>query len=109
MCGVVDDFLKLKRDDIHVSFCRMEHPVETYAIRLQDGDAVFVYSGDSVYTEKLAEFAKGADVLLIDSGFMGPPDPEKKTPAYDGDRGGRNCPPGRGKAVVFDAHQPKLQ
>ncbi|MGI6153186.1 MAG: MBL fold metallo-hydrolase [Christensenellaceae bacterium] len=77
---VVDDFLKLKRDDIHVSFCRMEHPVETYAIRLQDGDAVFVYSGDSVYTEKLAEFAKGADVLLIDSGFMGPPDPEKKRP-----------------------------
>lgn len=68
---IIDDFLTVKKDDIVFSFCRMDHPVETYAMRFEYEGKVFVYSGDSVYTEKLIGFAKDADTLLIDSGFMG--------------------------------------
>lgn len=71
---------RISRDSVEITFCKTEHPVENYAVKVQYGGKTLVYTGDGVYTKNLEAFAKGADVLLIDSGFMGPPDPEAARP-----------------------------
>ncbi|MGB9809193.1 MAG: MBL fold metallo-hydrolase [Caldanaerobacter sp.] len=55
---------------IEISFKKMNHPVETYAVKMKKDDKIFVYSADTVYTEDLVDFAKGADLLLCDANFL---------------------------------------
>jgi ribonuclease BN (tRNA processing enzyme) len=52
---------------------RVEHPVEAYAIRVdQDtpGGGSLVYSGDTGPTDALVQLANGADLLLVESAFL---------------------------------------
>ena len=56
---------------------RVSHPVEAYAIRVDDtgpGGGSLVYSGDTGPTEALVDLARGADLLLIESAFLDRPD-----------------------------------
>ncbi|MEJ6549113.1 MBL fold metallo-hydrolase [Corynebacterium sp. USCH3] len=43
------------------------HPTESYMIRVEDGGASLVYSGDTAATGHLAALATGADVLLCEA------------------------------------------
>ncbi|HYJ47115.1 MAG TPA: MBL fold metallo-hydrolase [Pyrinomonadaceae bacterium] len=56
----------LLNDDVKVSTCRVRHPpiTEAYAYRFDAKDRSVVISGDTTYAPELAEFAKGADVLV---------------------------------------------
>lgn len=50
------------------------HPVEAYAIRVEEdipGGGSLVFSGDTGPTEALTTLAVGADLLLVESAFMG--------------------------------------
>jgi ribonuclease BN (tRNA processing enzyme) len=52
---------------------RVEHPVEAYAIRVEEeapGGGVLVYSGDTGPSDALVRLAEGADLLLIESAFL---------------------------------------
>jgi ribonuclease BN (tRNA processing enzyme) len=52
---------------------RVEHPVEAYAIRVEEdilGRGVLVYSGDTGPSDALVQLANGADLLLIESAFL---------------------------------------
>ena len=53
-------------DDVKVSACLVRHPPikEAYAYRFDAKDRSVVVSGDTAYAPELAEFAKGADVLV---------------------------------------------
>jgi ribonuclease BN (tRNA processing enzyme) len=56
---------------------RVEHPVEAYAIRVEQntpGGGVLVYSGDTGPTDEMVRIADGADLLLIESAFLDGPD-----------------------------------
>jgi ribonuclease BN (tRNA processing enzyme) len=56
---------------------RVEHPVEAYAIRVQEdvlGGGTLVYSGDTGPSEPLVQLAKGVDLLLVESAFLDDPD-----------------------------------
>jgi ribonuclease BN (tRNA processing enzyme) len=57
---------------------RMAHPVETYAVRLDAGDASLVYTGDTGPNDGLPALADGADLLLAEASFVdgedNPPD-----------------------------------
>jgi ribonuclease BN (tRNA processing enzyme) len=55
---------------IEISFKKVIHPVETYAVKMKKGDKFFVYSADTVYTDDLVAFAEGADLLLCDGNFL---------------------------------------
>ena len=57
--------LVMKNDDVKVTSCRVRHPpiTQSYAYRF-DADRSIVISGDTAYAPELAEFAKGADVLV---------------------------------------------
>jgi ribonuclease BN (tRNA processing enzyme) len=52
-----------------VSFCRVDHPVESYALRVECGGRVLVYSGDTAKCEELVELARGAHLLLAEAAF----------------------------------------
>lgn len=52
-----------------LSFARVAHPVETYAIRIEAPYGVLVYSGDTGPTPVLDELARGADLLLAEASF----------------------------------------
>ena len=56
----------MANDDVKVSACLVRHPPVTpaYAYRFDATDRSIVISGDTAYAPELAEFAKGADVLV---------------------------------------------
>jgi ribonuclease BN (tRNA processing enzyme) len=57
-----------------VSFARVNHPIPTYAVRVEhDGKAV-VYSADTGESPALVELAKDADLFVCEASFM-PDDP----------------------------------
>jgi len=58
--------LVMENDDVKVTCCRVRHPpiTESYAYRFDARDRSVVISGDTAYAPELAEFAKGADVLV---------------------------------------------
>jgi ribonuclease BN (tRNA processing enzyme) len=56
---------------------RVEHPVEAYAMRVQEdvpGGGAMVYSGDTGPTEALVQLANSVDLLLVESAFLEGPD-----------------------------------
>jgi ribonuclease BN (tRNA processing enzyme) len=56
----------LQNDEVKVTSCRVRHPpiAQSYAYRFDAEDRSVVISGDTAYAPELAEFAKGADVLV---------------------------------------------
>ena len=58
--------LVLRNDDVKVTSFRVRHPpiTQAYAYRFDAKDRSLVISGDTAYLPELAEFAKGADVLV---------------------------------------------
>jgi ribonuclease BN (tRNA processing enzyme) len=56
----------LENADVKVSSCRVRHPPieQAYAYRFDARDRSIVISGDTAYSPELAEFAKGAEVLV---------------------------------------------
>ena len=49
---------------------RVFHPVETYAMRIEEGGRVLVYSADTGPCDRLVELARGADLLLCEASFL---------------------------------------
>lgn len=62
----------LKTDAVTVTSCKVEHPLvaEAYAYRFDAKDRSVVISGDTAYLPKLADFAKGADVLIHEAMYL---------------------------------------
>jgi ribonuclease BN (tRNA processing enzyme) len=59
---------------VTATFARMNHPVETYAVRLEHDGHALVYTGDTGPTDALVELSRGADVLLAEAGWGGGPE-----------------------------------
>jgi ribonuclease BN (tRNA processing enzyme) len=61
-----EDGVVLKASDVTVTALRTPHPpiVDNFAYRFETPDGTVVFSSDTSYNPKLAEFAKGADVLV---------------------------------------------
>jgi len=48
---------------------RVDHPVETFAVRLSAGGRVLTYSGDTGPSDALVRLATGSDALLCEASF----------------------------------------
>ncbi|MCL2798233.1 MAG: MBL fold metallo-hydrolase [Firmicutes bacterium] len=57
---------------LSLSFRRMPHPVESYAVKITDGKSVFVYTGDTSWDERLVPFCMGAKLVVMDCNGGGP-------------------------------------
>ena len=63
----------MQNDDVKVSAALVRHPPirQSYAYRFDAKDRSIVISGDTTYAPELAEFAKGADVLVHEIMHLG--------------------------------------
>ena len=70
--STIDENSNLRIGNITISFCKTNHPVETYAIKLTNGKTTIAYTSDTSYSRKdaLVEFAKGADLLISESSLL---------------------------------------
>lgn len=61
-----------------VTVDQVNHPVETYAVRLEHGGKVIAYSADTAPCEALVRVAQGADLFLCEASYLdgmdNPPD-----------------------------------
>lgn len=62
-------------------FTRANHPVETYAVRLDADGASLAYTADTGASAEVTELARGADLLLAEASVAEPGPGEKPKPA----------------------------
>jgi ribonuclease BN (tRNA processing enzyme) len=69
---ITDDGVVLQTGDVKVTAFRTPHPpiTDNFAYKFETPDGVIVFSSDTAYNPKLAEFAKGADVLVHEALFV---------------------------------------
>jgi ribonuclease BN (tRNA processing enzyme) len=62
----------MQNDDIKVTSLQVRHPpiTQAYAYRFEAKDRSVVNSGDTAYMPELAQFAKGADVLVHEAIYI---------------------------------------
>jgi ribonuclease BN (tRNA processing enzyme) len=53
-----------------ISAGRVVHPITAYALRVESGGGVLVYSGDTGPCQELVDLASGADLLLAEAAFV---------------------------------------
>ncbi|MBO4222928.1 MBL fold metallo-hydrolase [Bradyrhizobium neotropicale] len=68
----IDDGVVLKTSEVTVTALRTPHPpiVDNFAYKLETPDGTIVFSSDTAYNPKLAEFAKDADVLVHECMYL---------------------------------------
>jgi ribonuclease BN (tRNA processing enzyme) len=66
----VSDDTKLRIGDIKLSFARMKHPFMDYAVCAESCGKKFVFSGDTSWTDDIVDFARNADMLMLDAGLL---------------------------------------
>lgn len=69
---ITDDGVVLQTPDVKVTAFRTPHPpiVDNFAYKFETPDGIIVFSSDTAYNPKLAEFANGADVLVHEALYV---------------------------------------
>ena len=69
---ITEDGVVLQTADVKVTAFRTPHPpiTDNFAYKFETPDGVLVFSSDTNYNPKLAEFAKGADVLVHEALYV---------------------------------------
>ena len=52
------------------AFREMTHPVQSFAMAIENGDRKIVYTGDTSLNPDIKDFAAGADLFLADAGLL---------------------------------------
>jgi len=73
----ITDGMKIRLFDMDVAFAEMPHPVPSYAMSFEADGRKFVYSGDTRDNDRLAGFAAGADLFVMEAALL----EKDKTPA----------------------------
>lgn len=70
--SAINEKTNLNIGNIGITFCKTDHPVETYAVKLSNNDRTIVYTSDTSFSckDKLIEFAKNADLLICESSLL---------------------------------------
>lgn len=68
----INKFSNLKIGNMNISFCPTDHPRETYATKVKNGNRTIVYTSDTSFSAKdrLVQFAKGADLLICEASLL---------------------------------------
>jgi ribonuclease BN (tRNA processing enzyme) len=69
---IAEEGIVLQTADVRVTAFRTPHPpiMDNFAYKFETPDGVIVFSSDTAYNPKLAEFAKGADVLVHEALYV---------------------------------------
>ena len=68
----INEKTNLTIGNMNVSFCKTDHSVETYAIKITNENRTIVYTSDTSFSVKhrLIEFAQNADLLICESSLL---------------------------------------
>ena len=66
----INNGLKKNISDVQISFIKVPHPVECYAVSIVHNDKRFVFSADTYDEKPLLDIVKDADLFLVDAGLM---------------------------------------
>lgn len=66
----ITEKLVLNIKGLKITFREMRHPVKTFAVCIEKDAKRFVYSGDTAWNDNIIDFARGADMLLVDTGLQ---------------------------------------
>lgn len=68
----INEETELNIGDLDISFCKTDHPVETYAVKVTNGERTIVYTSDTSFSskDKLVKFAQNADLLICESSLL---------------------------------------
>ena len=66
----ISEDLAMNIGDFRLSFARMPHLIESYAVTVMQGDKKLTYSGDMGKNEKIKEVVRDADVFLCESTLL---------------------------------------
>lgn len=68
----INENAKISIGSMEVTFCKTDHPVETYAIKVTSKRKSIVYTSDTSFSskEKIVQFAKGADLLICEASLL---------------------------------------
>jgi ribonuclease BN (tRNA processing enzyme) len=55
---------------LRVTTCLVNHPIETYGVRVEHGGRTLVYSSDTAESPALVTLATGADAFLCEASFL---------------------------------------
>lgn len=66
----IDNNKKVKIKDLTISFCKMQHALTSYAIKVQAEEKTFVYSGDTGLCPQLRAFADNSDLFLCEAAIL---------------------------------------
>ena len=68
----INENANLSIGNLQISFCKNNHPVETYAVKVTNGARTIVYTSDTSFSskDKLVDFAKGSDLLICESSLL---------------------------------------
>ena len=58
---------RLRLGPLEFTFCQNIHPDPSFSMRIEKGDSSVVYMTDTGYSDELADFAAGADLLFCES------------------------------------------
>ena len=69
---ITEDGVVLQTQDVKVTAFRTPHPpiMDNFAYKFETPDGIIVFSSDTNYNPKLAEFSKGADVLVHEALYL---------------------------------------
>ena len=69
---ITEDGVVLQTPDVKVTAFRTPHPpiMDNFAYKFETPDGTIVFSSDTAYNPKLAEFARGADVLVHEAIYL---------------------------------------
>lgn len=68
----INEKTNLNIGNMQISFCQTNHPVETYAIKVTNGERTIVYTSDTSFSskDKLINFSKDTDLLICESSLL---------------------------------------
>ena len=61
---------ELKIGGLRLTFSQMKHPSMDFAVKIEGDGKVFVFSGDTSWTDEIIGFSKNADLLMLDAGLL---------------------------------------
>lgn len=70
----IENYMHVENGTWKLDFLQTNHPVETYAIRIQSDDKTFVYTADSACFDEFVSFSKNCDLLLTECSFFERPE-----------------------------------
>lgn len=64
--NTIDENINLNIGNLQIIFCKNSHFVETYAVKVENGERKIVYLSDTSFSSKnrIVEFAKEADLII---------------------------------------------